>query len=123
MGTFFFRAAFAACFASHVGEPSLLSLVCHSPSGSTSTSSTLSGVCCRILSKYLSRINCHHQRSFWCFRTTTNPSTTKSSGFNTFSQTGHSQVVVCSMMEYHDVASKHCGCTHLSDRDGTLIRM
>lgn len=35
----------------HVSEPYVLSLVCHSPSGSTSTSSTLSGVCFKISSK------------------------------------------------------------------------
>src|ERR1700733_2611990 len=39
------------------------------------------------------------------------PSIIKSSGFRTFSQTGHNQVVVCSIIENHDVASKHCECT------------
>lgn len=33
------------CASIHVLDPILLSPVCHSPSGSTSTSSTLSGVC------------------------------------------------------------------------------
>lgn len=37
----------------HAVDPYLLSAVCHSPSGSTSTSSTESGVDLRIRSKYL----------------------------------------------------------------------
>jgi hypothetical protein len=33
------------------------------------------------------------------------------------------QVVVCSIMEYHDVASKHCECVHFADRQGVVMRM
>ncbi len=41
------------CAAVHSAEPYLLSSVCHCPSASTMTSSTPSGVCFKISSKYL----------------------------------------------------------------------
>jgi hypothetical protein len=36
---------------------------------------------------------------------------------------GHSHVVVCSIIENQDVASKHCGCTQSIERQGTATRM
>src|ERR1700722_10889307 len=51
------------------------------------------------------------------------PSIIRSSWFRTFSQTGHNHVVVCSIIENQDVASKHCGCTQRSERQGVLTRM
>jgi hypothetical protein len=36
---------------------------------------------------------------------------------------GRREVVVCSIMEYHDVASKHCECVHFANRQGVVMRM
>lgn len=57
LGTFFAVGGWAAV---HSTDPCLLSSVCHCPSASTITSSTLSGVCFNMSSKYLD-IG-HHER-------------------------------------------------------------
>jgi hypothetical protein len=36
---------------------------------------------------------------------------------------GAHQVVVCSIMEYRDVASMYCECVHFADRQGVVMRM
>lgn len=53
----------------------------------------------------------------------THPSTYKSSTLRVCSHTGQSHVVVCSMTLYQLSASKHCACTQVIERHGTLIRV
>lgn len=109
------------CEAFHAGEACLLSVVCHSPSASTVTSSTLLGSAVRISRKYLYLlVSCGRKLDYQYFA---HPSMIKSSGSKTLSQVGHNQVDVCSIVEYHISASKHCGCTHFEDRLGDFIRM
>ena len=70
------------------------------------TSSTLSGVAFNMPSKYLDNwVSAGDQY----VGTLTDPSMYRSSTLRTFSHTGHIHVVVCSIRENHDKASKHWG--------------
>ena len=103
-GAILVGSSFGRRVAIHSAEPCLLSSVCHWPSASTMTSSAISGVESRMLPKYLRDGQCTLWRNV---NRSTYPSSISSPGSNTFSQIGQSHVVICSIMVYHDVASKH----------------